>query len=107
MLQPVPDKFVPSDELLSARMAAVISFGPQPAGGTKGVLGSVLTGTPSYKQANAQRAKKEVENEVSKWKRYTFIFAQETSESSFFSRCGDYKSSVQRRWCNRHFSTIA
>jgi hypothetical protein len=73
MLQPVPDKFVPSAELLKAKTAAVISFGPQPEGGTKGVVGGILTGTPSYKQANAKRAGKDVETEITKWKRYTLV----------------------------------
>ena len=73
MLQPVPDKFVPSAELLKAKTVAVVSFGPQPEGGAKGFVGNMLTGTSSHKQANAQRAKEQVESEISKWNRYTLV----------------------------------
>jgi len=73
MMQPIPDKVVPSAELLTARTVAVVSYGPQPEGGTKSVIGGMLTGMPSYKQANAKRAKKDMESEISKWNRYTLV----------------------------------
>jgi len=73
MLQPIPDKFAPSAQLLTARTAAVVSYGPQPEGGTKGFVGGMLTGTPAHKQANAKRAKKDMENEIRKWNRYTLV----------------------------------
>jgi hypothetical protein len=73
MLQPVPDKFVPSRDLLMAKTVAIVAFGPQPEGGTKGFIGGMLTGTTPSKQANALRARKDVEGEVSKWKRYTLV----------------------------------
>jgi hypothetical protein len=73
MLQPVPDKFVPSGDLLTAKTMAIVAFGPQPEGGTKGFIGGMLTGTSPSKQANALRARKDVEGEVSKWKRYTLV----------------------------------
>jgi hypothetical protein len=73
MLQPVPDKFAPSAELLKAKTAAVVSFGPQPESGTKAAVVNMLTKTSSHKRANAQRAREDVEKQIRKWNRYALV----------------------------------
>jgi hypothetical protein len=73
MLEPVPEKFVPSTELLTAKTATVRAFGPETVGGMKGVLGSMLTKTPSNRLANVSRAKKDVEEVIRKWNVYALV----------------------------------
>jgi len=73
MLEPVPEKFVPSAELLTAKTATVRAFGPESVGGMKGVLGGMLSKTPSNRLANVSRAKKDVEETIRKWNLYALV----------------------------------
>ena len=73
MLEPVPEKFVPSAELLTAKTATVRAFGPEGVGGMKGVLGGMLSKTPSNRLANVSRAKKDVEEAIRKWNLYALV----------------------------------